>query len=182
MANRNESRSRHGRPSSNRSGRRISRRRVFQRMAAGGMLASGLTVRSSKVSGASPAKILARRKSSDSVFKSTARTDYALNMREFGGQLASPATALLNRQRPHCLTEFDVLIVGSGYGASISAARLAAQLNGRLGVLERGKEWVPGSFPDSLSDVTDQSRLKLLGRSKGSIANPIGLYNVQQFD
>ncbi len=80
--------------------------------------------------------------------------------------------------------QFDVLIVGSGYGASISAARIAPRLRPgcRLGVLERGREWIPGTFPDRLPEVLDESRLELLGKRKGQVHKPTGLFNVQQFE
>lgn len=43
-------------------------------------------------------------------------------------------------------THFDAVIVGSGFGGSVSAYRLA-QANQRVCVLERGKAYPPGSFP-----------------------------------
>jgi cholesterol oxidase len=41
---------------------------------------------------------------------------------------------------------FDAVIVGSGFGGSVSAARLA-EAGWRVCVLERGKSYPPGSFP-----------------------------------
>ncbi len=129
-------------------------------------------------------EMLSRRQTGSSDYKLTAITDYHANMAEFGGQLSTPIERLLMpiaRQSPY---QFDVLIVGSGYGASVSAARLAASLRpgARLGVLERGREWIPGTFPDRLKDVTNASRLELLGRNKGETHDPIGLFDVRQFD
>ena len=46
---------------------------------------------------------------------------------------------------------YDIVIIGSGYGGAIAAARLAAaNLNPKPSVciLERGKEWQPGDFPE----------------------------------
>ena len=40
---------------------------------------------------------------------------------------------------------FDAVIVGSGFGGSVMACRLAEKLN--VCLLERGKTWPPGSFP-----------------------------------
>ncbi len=65
---------------------------------------------------------------------------------------------------------YDFAVVGSGYGGAISAARLAtARLDRQLSVcvLERGKEWPVGAFPDRLEQVLDERR-----RS----GNPLGLY------
>ena len=57
---------------------------------------------------------------------------------------------------------FDVLIVGSGYGGAIAAATFAGrQHNGAavtVGVLERGKEYLPGSFPTGLGELPGHIR------------------------
>ncbi|XXF81298.1 GMC family oxidoreductase [Myxococcaceae bacterium GXIMD 01537] len=45
-------------------------------------------------------------------------------------------------------THFDAIIVGSGFGGSVMAYRLA-QAGLRVCLLERGKAWPPGSFPRS---------------------------------
>lgn len=63
---------------------------------------------------------------------------------------------------------YDFVIVGSGYGGSITAARLAnSGLNRSVCILERGREWPIGTFPDSLEDV--------LGAARAD-GNPLGLY------
>jgi cholesterol oxidase len=62
---------------------------------------------------------------------------------------------------PHC----DVAIVGSGYGGAVAAARLAGaweENHGRqakVWVLERGREFVPGSFPERFADLLGQARI-----------------------
>lgn len=75
---------------------------------------------------------------------------------------------------------FDVVIVGSGYGGAVAAQRLSTLArevgNGQTAdgkpralkvcVLERGLEYPPGTFPDSLSD--------LVGHQRFSGAAPIG--------
>ncbi len=129
-------------------------------------------------------KVLGRRQTGGSIYKSRAISDYAHCMAEFGGGLAAPFHRLqqpLPRPTPW---QFDVLVIGSGYGAAITAARLTPRLRPghRLGLLERGREWVPGTFPDRFPDVMDESRLQLLGKKKGEVNNPLGLFNVNQFD
>lgn len=63
----------------------------------------------------------------------------------------------------------DVLVVGSGYGGSVAAARLAGWTIDdptdpkgrrplRVWVLERGSEHVPGSFPSRLGDLPGEVR------------------------
>ena len=47
---------------------------------------------------------------------------------------------------------FDVVVIGSGFGGAITAARLAA--NGyKTVVLERGRRWTPESFPRQPTDA-----------------------------
>ena len=43
---------------------------------------------------------------------------------------------------------YDVVIIGSGYGGSIAASRLS-RLGKKVCLLERGKEYLTGQFPDS---------------------------------
>ncbi len=161
----------------------VSRRSALKLAAAALGCAAGQQVRAD--GGTSTlADVLSRRRTGDSAFKSIAQSDYRANLAEFGGQLRAPWERLLGSLPRPSAWQFDVLIIGSGYGASICAARLAAALRpgGRLGVLERGREWVPGTFPDRLKDVTDASRLQLLGGNKGTARDPTGLFNVQQFN
>ena len=70
---------------------------------------------------------------------------------------------------------YDFVVIGSGYGGAISAARLAAaNLNPKpsICILERGKEWQPGSFPETAPDVLRETRSDL---------NPLGLYELLNY-
>jgi cholesterol oxidase len=59
---------------------------------------------------------------------------------------------------------YDVVIVGSGYGGAVAAARFAAMQDAagkplRVCVLERGREYVPGTFPNHFADLPGHVRL-----------------------
>ena len=129
--------------------------------------------------------ITKRTVSYDSVTKRRAIADYRHNMRPFGGSLAKHGRHLLRQPpRSDAPWDFDVIVVGSGYGASICAARLAIAMagRGRLALIERGREWVPGTFGDTLRGVTAESRFQLFGRDKNSIENPVGLVSAMRND
>jgi cholesterol oxidase len=69
--------------------------------------------------------------------------------------------------------EYDFVIVGSGYGGAITAARIAnAGLHVSVCILERGREWPVGTFPDTQAAATLQFRSDL---------NPLGLYELLNY-
>lgn len=59
---------------------------------------------------------------------------------------------------------YDVVIIGSGYGGAVAAARLAGAEDEKTGrpltvcLLERGREYVPGTFPNSFSELPGELR------------------------
>jgi cholesterol oxidase len=65
------------------------------------------------------------------------------------------------RKEPAAI-HFDVLIIGSGYGGAIAATTFARCKSGEeavtVGVLERGKEYLPGSFPTGLGELPGHIR------------------------
>ena len=126
--------------------------------------------------------IVRRATTKQSDFKKRASADYVANMRPFGGSLAKHGRHLLRQCERSVQYDFDILVIGSGYGASICAARLAIAKRPevRLAVLERGREWIPGTFPDTLGKSNRESRFRLLGPRKNEVDNPIGLINVVQ--
>jgi cholesterol oxidase len=59
--------------------------------------------------------------------------------------------------------DFDVVIIGSGYGGAVAAAELSACKNEgedalKICVLERGKEYLAGMFPSRLADLAGHIR------------------------
>ncbi|MGH9363142.1 MAG: NAD(P)-binding protein, partial [Thermoanaerobaculia bacterium] len=68
--------------------------------------------------------------------------------------------------------ELDTVVVGSGYGGAVTAARLA-DAGREVCLLERGMEWVPGEFPDSSLEFARHVRRK---------GNPLGLYDLYLCD
>jgi cholesterol oxidase len=67
---------------------------------------------------------------------------------------------------------YDIVIIGSGYGGAITAARLAsADLAKKPSVciLERGREWEPGQFPETPAQMLPALRAP---------GNPLGLYEL----
>ena len=49
------------------------------------------------------------------------------------------------------MSDADVIIIGSGFGGSVTACRLA-QAGAKVLVLERGREWSPSNFPRAPTD------------------------------
>lgn len=68
--------------------------------------------------------------------------------------------------------KYDVIIIGSGYGGSIAASRMSrAGLS--VCLLEKGKEFLPGEFPDTLRKASGEMNF-IRGKSPGINRN--GLY------
>src|SRR5918992_4705431 len=68
--------------------------------------------------------------------------------------------------------DYDAIIVGSGFGGSVSALRLA-EGGERVCVLERGRAYAPGDFPRSPDDLSRSFWDPTEGH--------YGLYNVWSF-
>ncbi|MCY7371031.1 MAG: alkaline phosphatase D family protein [Polaromonas sp.] len=89
---------------------------------------------------------------------------------------------LATRLRKKPETIFDVVIVGSGYGASVAAQQLAGLESSKgsvsICVLERGAEYLPGMFPSALGDMPAHTRFsaQASGRVMG---NREGLFDLR---
>ena len=117
----------------------------------------------------------------DSALKQQATIDYQRSLAHYGGKLASPTRDLfLSAKKGGAEVPFAVVVIGSGYGASIAAAKLSQHLreDQRICILERGKEWLPGTFPDTFANVSGSSRANIAGPTKGQVTQPLGLFNI----
>ncbi len=162
----------------------LSRRQALTRLASTALalpILQGTTARSESPLSVIGARV-ERRKTSPSEFKDAAMADYAANLARFGGQLSSPIQNLLTSCARGVPWQFDVVVIGSGYGAAVTAARLARRLRpgARLAIIERGREWVPGTFPDRVNDMVEASRNRLFVKTD-EVRNAHGLFNVRQF-
>ena len=72
---------------------------------------------------------------------------------------------------------YDVAVIGSGYGGAVTACRLA-QAGFSVCVLERGDEYVPGEFPNDLSDLPGHVRMERADRA-GVIGNKNALFDIR---
>ena len=73
---------------------------------------------------------------------------------------------------------YDVVVVGSGYGAGVAASRLA-RAGKRVAVLERGREFLTGEFPSRFPDLRQQ--MQVTGK-RLRMGSPTGLYDVRLGD
>ena len=78
---------------------------------------------------------------------------------------------------------FDVVIVGSGYGGAIAAATLAGATTAdgtpvKVCVLERGREYLPGSFPSGAAALAGHLRWSMPGAA-GPQGKAEGLFDLR---
>src|SRR5262245_65291322 len=72
-----------------------------------------------------------------------------LSQRERGKEDVMPRLSLpIDRIKTH----YSVVVIGSGYGGGIAASRLS-RAGKDVCILERGREFMPGEFPDTQPEV-----------------------------
>lgn len=69
---------------------------------------------------------------------------------------------------------YDIVVIGSGYGGGIAASRLS-RAGKKVCVLERGKEFQPGEYPNTLIHAMEEMQVHTPDSHKGSHA---GLYDL----
>ncbi|MGB3471417.1 MAG: GMC oxidoreductase, partial [Erythrobacter sp.] len=84
----------------------------------------------------------------------------------------------ISRTLDEVQSHYTVLVIGSGYGAGVAASRLA-RAGQDVCVLERGKEILPGEYPNKLSDAQGAMQFNAKG---GRIGSPDALFEVHVND
>ena len=67
---------------------------------------------------------------------------------------------------------YSVVVVGSGYGGGIAASRMA-RAGQRVCVLEQGKEFQPGEYPNTETGALAEMQIRT---AEGTVGSPTGLY------
>lgn len=76
---------------------------------------------------------------------------------------------------PHSLIKYYVVVIESGYGTSIAASRCARAGQSEC-ILERGKEWLSGDFPETFRKAPEHAQVNFggKGRKLGMAHNQLG--------
>ena len=70
-------------------------------------------------------------------------------------------------------SEYNIVVIGSGYGGAIAASRLS-RAGQKVCLLERGKEHLPGEYPDNIIEATEQMQMH---SAEGHVGNPAALFD-----
>jgi cholesterol oxidase len=86
----------------------------------------------------------------------------------------SRLSSSIDKIKPH----YEVVVVGSGYGGGIAASRLA-RAGRQVCVLERGKEFQPGEYPNKESEAQRELQVDL---PEAHVGSRTGLYDIRAND
>ena len=67
---------------------------------------------------------------------------------------------------------YEVVVIGSGYGGGVAASRLA-RAGRQVCILERGKEFQPGEYPNTEADALKEFQVDLPAHHIGSDIRPV---------
>ena len=67
---------------------------------------------------------------------------------------------------------YEVVVIGSGHAGGVAASR-AARAGRAVCVLEKGKEWLPGQFPDKIDQVKGEVQVKRNGKRSIGTGNEL---------
>lgn len=71
----------------------------------------------------------------------------------------------LSKHLSELKSHYDFIVVGSGYGGSIAASRMS-RLGKSVCLFEKGKEFLPGQFPDTMAEATKEMTINTGKESK----------------
>ena len=80
----------------------------------------------------------------------------------------------LSQKKEDILDQYEVVIIGSGYGGAVAASLLARD-GLHVCLLERGKEIVPGEYPNNINKILKEVQLDI---RSGHYGPATGLFNI----
>lgn len=85
---------------------------------------------------------------------------------------------MFSRSIEQLKSHYDVVVVGTGYGGGVAASRLS-RAGYSVCVLERGREFQAGDFPDTLEDAMREAQYQ---NDLGHIGSRTGLFDIRMYD
>ncbi len=73
-------------------------------------------------------------------------------------------------------SDYEVVVVGSGYGGAIAASRMA-RAGRKVCLLERGKELQPGEYPDAMTEALTELQVD---SKEGHLGKATGMYDFRR--